>query len=71
MAFIATHVVTIGDERIPVHAEEGHDGGTVLYTSGEWAQSARADWELTPEGELQFQGGSLHGASIERLEVQS
>jgi len=59
MTFNATHIITIhhtsGDkatEHVPVMESEGS-----LYTREEWASEVAADWTLSDNGDVLFQGG--------------
>ncbi len=39
-------------------------GGWIVYTAQEWDDSDIADYEINDAGELEFQGGHAHGATI-------
>lgn len=54
--FNPTHEVVENAKRVPVQLEDGHEGGRIAYTQAEWETSSQADWEVTPEGALTFQG---------------
>lgn len=59
-----THTIKHGERRIAVHAEEGHEGGLILYTRSEWDACGAADWEQQPDGTVTFQGRDV-GALLE------
>ena len=63
--FKATHTLNHDGRRIPVRKEEGHAGGHVLYTRGEWESASLADWEQQPGAAVTFQGRHT-GATLTR-----
>lgn len=65
--FSATHKITCNDDIIPVMAEEGHEGGLILYTEEEWNADSSADWEYSDEDGLTRLGRPVHGSSLEEI----
>ncbi len=60
----------VDSETHHVVAAASEDGGYALYTPTEWINTAAADWSITPNGYLAFQGDnwSVGGLRVEDLE---
>ena len=65
--FAATHKIVCNGEVIPVMAEEGHEGGLILYTEEEWCADSSADWEYSDEDGLTRLGQAVNDSSLFRI----